>query len=686
MPDDFKIGLVFDGESGGAVQATDQVLDELERLEKLEKKLSKTEGPLARQAVEAEISRGKLRLLNRELGQARGMFQKASAKASIWNQKLEASNKKQKVFTDLLGNATVAFGPYALAGGVALGTVTALGVAAVKVTSELVELTQEIADEGDQLLKLSDRLGESTEMLSEWQFVAEKSRIKTETFNMALQRLERRAADFKATGGGEAKEALEALGLANDVLAGKFETTEDLLLAVSDKMAGLEDKSERVRIAFKLFDSEGVSMIQMLKDGSLEIEKQIELAKQLGWTWSEDSAKAATALKDATFDLEAQIKGLRIEMGQRLTPVLGAATEGLGMFTAGIRAGVIPEIKAALSHVGKLYAALSALAGSFAGTLRTAAATPIINALPGVRQAAEVVTTLQEGGMAFDMMMDQAAARFERRMAGVKVGGGGGGGGGGGDGGGDAAGEADQAYQAEVARWQQQQEFDQWEADYDAKKAADKFELERERLQALYDQQVEHDLKMEEEAKAHQEKIIGAYTELGQGLTDTLAGSMADAALGFEVSGQRMIAAAGKTVGGVIASFGTELVAAGVKDVVRGFAISANPFTPGAGAALIKAGGAEVAKGVGLKALGSGMGGGSGGGSVSAGGGGGGGRGVAAPGLAEQRMAGQELRVKVEGMDGIDPDSFYTGKQLIKMVTAMEKGFNEGSVPNPFQG
>ena len=98
---------------------------------------------------------------------------------------------------------------------------------------------------------------------------------------MALQRFTRRAAEA-AQGTGEAKDALAQMGIALRDQSGNLRRSEDLLADVADAFARIEDPAERVRLAFKLFDSEGVALVNLLSDGSGALEEMRERARDLG--------------------------------------------------------------------------------------------------------------------------------------------------------------------------------------------------------------------------------------------------------------------------------------------------------------------------------------------------------------------------------------------------------------------
>jgi hypothetical protein len=50
----------------------------------------------------------------------------------------------------------------------------------------------------------------------------------------------------------------------------------------SDAFARIEDPAERVRLAFKLFDSEGVALVNLLSDGSGALDQMRERPRNLG--------------------------------------------------------------------------------------------------------------------------------------------------------------------------------------------------------------------------------------------------------------------------------------------------------------------------------------------------------------------------------------------------------------------
>jgi hypothetical protein len=141
--------------------------------------------------------------------------------------------------------------------------------------------------------KTADMVGVGVEALQELRFAAKASGVEQQTLDMALQRL-------TAQGTGEAKDALAQLGIALRDQDGHLRSSEDLLADVADAFAQIEDPAERVRLAFKLFDSEGVALVNLLSDGSGALEEMRERARDLGIVLDEhlvrDAERARTEL------------------------------------------------------------------------------------------------------------------------------------------------------------------------------------------------------------------------------------------------------------------------------------------------------------------------------------------------------------------------------------------------------
>lgn len=174
-------------------------------------------------------------------------------------------------------------------------------------TTGLALLFRRSVDFADSIGKTADRLGFGVEALQRWRFAASQSGVEANTFDLALQRFTRRTAEA-AQGTGEAKDALEQLGIQLTDNQGNLRPTEELLLDVADRLSQVTDQGDRVRIAFKLFDSEGVSLLNLLQRGRGTIEDFGDELERTGGVLEEDVVRGAEATKDALSRLSTVIQ------------------------------------------------------------------------------------------------------------------------------------------------------------------------------------------------------------------------------------------------------------------------------------------------------------------------------------------------------------------------------------------
>ena len=197
--------------------------------------------------------------------------------------------------------------------------VLALGAAATGIATKLVI---DFAKSGDSAAKFAKRLGVSAEWLQEMEYAADRSGVSVETLRMALQRAGRRVGQFVAEGRGEAAEVLKAMGLSADITSGKLTKLEDIMPRIIEKLAGIENANVRNAAAMKLFDSEGVALVQMLDGGIDSFSKLIEESRIFGQVISNESAAASETFIDRLTDMMAVLKGVRNIIGEALLPVV----------------------------------------------------------------------------------------------------------------------------------------------------------------------------------------------------------------------------------------------------------------------------------------------------------------------------------------------------------------------------
>jgi hypothetical protein len=197
---------------------------------------------------------------------------------------------------------------------------TAAALAAGAATSAFVGMRMAAID---NLAKTADKIGTTTEALAGLQHAGELTGVSTRTMNMALQRMTRRVAEA-AQGTGEAKNALKELGI--DAEALKNLPLDQQMQMVADSMAGVESQADRVRLAMKLFDSEGVALVNTLGQGGDALRAMMSEADQLGISLSRVDAAKIEQANDAASRMTGVFTGIGNQLAVSFSPMIEAAS------------------------------------------------------------------------------------------------------------------------------------------------------------------------------------------------------------------------------------------------------------------------------------------------------------------------------------------------------------------------
>ena len=204
------------------------------------------------------------------------------------------------------------------------------GAAAVGGLATLIDRSISAAD---AVAKTADKLGVGVEALQELRFAAQLAGVEQTTLDMGLQRFTRRAAEA-AKGTGEAKQALSQMGIALKDQHGNIRRAEDLLNDVADAFKRTTDPAERLRLAFKLFDSEGVAMVNMLVGGAEALEATRRHARDLGIVLEEDLVRNAEKARDQLDTLGRVVSANLTRALLDLAPAITDASSGLSELAA----------------------------------------------------------------------------------------------------------------------------------------------------------------------------------------------------------------------------------------------------------------------------------------------------------------------------------------------------------------
>ena len=250
-----------------------------------------------------------------------------------------------------------------------------VGVAAAafgmaKAAASLHAFTAEMAVAGDRAAKLSFRLGLTVEGLSELEYIAESGGVPVNQMAMAMQRMTRRMSEA-AQGTGEAKDAIKELGI--NAMELTLLSPDQQFYQIATALQAVTGQSDKLRLAFKLFDSEGVSVLQTLKRDLKEVRE--EFGKYGGAmsasfaAASEDFTQAHTNLNNATDRLKESLSEPFMAPFTNAINKLAESIELLKALSPGVQGGLLSALPGAPGAFFQGIANGGSGAGAGAGSL-----------------------------------------------------------------------------------------------------------------------------------------------------------------------------------------------------------------------------------------------------------------------------------------------------------------------------
>jgi len=321
---------------GDALKDNARALDESqERVRRLGLALRNTKKPTeqmrrqykkARDDVEKFTRKGQDQ--RRELGRVQKRLKEAgvdtrnlgSAQSQLESRMKEANNRiqRQQKYLAQLGKADLG-GNFRKMTGEATKFTRRAGMAFGGMAAGIFGLANSTASLGDDVAKTSSKIGIAVGPFQELRYAAERSGVSTQKFDSSLERFVKRIGEARQ-GTGAARKAYDELGLSAADLA-KL-TPEKSLGVVADRLASVENQSQRVALAAQIFGREGVGMINMLKDGSAGLKELRADARLTGYALSKQAAKDAEKFKDSLLNAQLGMKGMKNIIGAELMPAV----------------------------------------------------------------------------------------------------------------------------------------------------------------------------------------------------------------------------------------------------------------------------------------------------------------------------------------------------------------------------
>lgn len=267
---------------------------------------------------------------------------------------LDASNYNKgigdaKSTASSFGNALKGIGKV---GATAFGAITA---AVVATTTAVVKGVKSTAEYGDNIDKMSQKMGLSAEAYQEWDAVMQHSGTSIESLQAGMKTL----ANAVANG----NEAFEKLGITQEQISKMSQ--EDLFAATISGLQNVENETERTYLAGQLLGRGAVELGALLNKSSEETDAMRQRVHELGGVMSDDAVKASAAFQDNLQDFQTTLSGIKRQITAEFLP-------GVNEILSGFTSLIIGEEgaeDALASGFDKIFSTVDGLAGKISSVI-----------------------------------------------------------------------------------------------------------------------------------------------------------------------------------------------------------------------------------------------------------------------------------------------------------------------------
>lgn len=331
------------------------------------------------------------------------LFAKITLDSSEYDAGLDSAESKSKGFGSKLKSGL------ATATKVGAAAIGAVGAAATAAGVAIMKQTGEIAAYGDNIDKMSQKMGMSATAYQEWDAILQHSGASIETMKTGMKTL--------ATAAETGNDAFKQLGMSQEEIANMSQ--EELFGATITALQNVESETERTYLASKLLGKGGTELGALLNTSAEDTEKMRQRVHELGGVMSDEAVKAAAAYQDSLQDMTTSMNGLKRGLISGFMPALttvmdglteifsGNSDKGLGLLKTGISDTIqhLQEVVPKMMEIGRsifsaLYqAVLENLPQIVSGgtELIVNLVSGIVEALPSLVEAAfTIITTLTE--------------------------------------------------------------------------------------------------------------------------------------------------------------------------------------------------------------------------------------------------------------------------------------------------
>jgi len=191
------------------------------------------------------------------------------------------------------------------------------GLAGVASLSSLVKGS---IDAADNMSKMSQKVGVAIDQLSGMAYAAGLADVSTEQLGKGMGKLAKLMYEAAGDKNGGPAETFKTLGVSVTDAAGKLRGTDDVMMDVAERLAGMKDGAAKTALAMEVFGKAGADLIPLLNGGKQGIREAAEEAKRFGLILTEEAGRQAEEFNDNLTRLKARASGAAITLANDLLP------------------------------------------------------------------------------------------------------------------------------------------------------------------------------------------------------------------------------------------------------------------------------------------------------------------------------------------------------------------------------
>lgn len=235
-------------------------------------------------------------------------------------------------------------GRFSKAAKVGAAAAAALGVAAGYAGKKIVDGAKQVAEYGDKVDKMSQKIGISAEAYQKWDYVMQRAGGNVDQLKMGMKTLSQQAE--------KNSDAFQKLGISQEEV--KNLNQEQLFERTIKGLSDMEAGTERTALASQLLGRAGADMGPLLNQGSKAIEEQMEIAEKYGMVMPDATVKASAAFEDSMTTMQMTAQGLKNRLLGEFLPAMTQVTDGIAKLFTGDMSGLDDVIDGIEGFIGKI--------------------------------------------------------------------------------------------------------------------------------------------------------------------------------------------------------------------------------------------------------------------------------------------------------------------------------------------